>query len=306
MDTETPNRFAPWMVRLVAAWLLIGAFFKLLVGTPNDLPQVVRDLPMELGLTYSLVISIELALGFCALVKPAWAWFLLSGALVVFDVILTTQLGSDNCGCFGSKITMPPWLMLTIDSVLLVGLLLSKPWRNMPRAAPVPVAVLVMAIGFAIPWMMDRQVGTGITADGDPVDKPGRAWLEMNIEDWVGQDVRESPLSKPPLSDHIDVESIITDGIWVFWRQDCDHCKEHLANMVNTEIGERMVTLVQLRMPTDTEANRVVSMMPSGGFVQMLTLPESMDYVITTPGEMLVENEKIVGAKEGVSAEESF
>ena len=34
----------------------------------------------------------------------------------VFDAVLLTQLGAENCGCFGTKVSMPPWLMLTIDS----------------------------------------------------------------------------------------------------------------------------------------------------------------------------------------------
>ena len=307
---DTPNRLAPWMVRITAAWLLVGAFFKLFVGTPNDLPGVVRDLPLDVGLTYNLAISIELALGFVALVKPSWAWFLLSGAMVVFDVILSTQLGSDNCGCFGSKITMPPWLMMVIDSGLLVGMLASRPWRNMPRAAPVPVAVIAMAVGLSLPWFMDRQVSTTtLTVDGQdvpPPETPSSGWIASDIENWGGRDIHDSPLAQPPLRKHIDFDSFIPDGLWVFWRATCDHCAEHLAHLATTETGERIVTLVQLREKHDTEGNRAVHLLPTGGFVQNAALPESLEYVIQTPGAMLVENGEITRAKEAVSQEEHF
>ncbi len=306
MDSESTNRFAPWMVRLVALWLLTGAFFKLFVGTPNDLPPVVRSLPLEAGLTYNLAISIELSLGFCALVKPSWAWFLLCGVLLTFDGVLITQLaaGDANCGCFGSKITMPPWLMLTIDSVLLCGLVISRPWRGMPRGLPVSVPILTIAIGLAMPWFLDRQITTGeITSDGETLGA-SNAWILLDIEDWIGREIFDTPLAEAPLSDHIDVDSLLPEGLWVFWRQTCDHCAEHLAQLAVQEVGERIVTLIQLREPFDTEGNRVVHLLPTGGFVQSVALPESIQYVIQTPAEMLLENGKIVGAKEATSPDD--
>ena len=47
---DIPRRgagLAALFVRLGAAWLLAGALFKLLAGTPADLPPVVQDLPLE-------------------------------------------------------------------------------------------------------------------------------------------------------------------------------------------------------------------------------------------------------------------
>ena len=54
---------------------------------------------------------------------------------------------------------------------------------------------------------------------------------------------------------------------------------------------------------TDNEANRVVHLMPEGGFVQHAELPDSYTYVITTPGELIVENGVIVSAREAASDE---
>ena len=59
-----------------------------------------------------------------------------------------------------------------------------------------------------------------------------------------------------------------------------------------------------MRESIDTEANRVVNLMPEGGFVQRIELPETTAYVITTPGELIVENGVIVSAQEGVGSDD--
>src|SRR6185503_10552929 len=109
----------------IAVWVLTGAVFKLVWGTPALLPGVVRDLPLELGLTYKLAIGIELAIVAIALSKPRWGWPLQASLLLVFDLVLTTQIaaGVESCGCFGAKLEIDPRVMLAIDSVLLAGLL---------------------------------------------------------------------------------------------------------------------------------------------------------------------------------------
>ena len=98
------------IVRLCGLWIAVGALFKLLLGTPNDLPQIVRDFPLELGLTYNLTISIELCIALLALMRPRWSWLPLIAIYLVFEGVLVSQMaaGDANCGCFGSKITIPP------------------------------------------------------------------------------------------------------------------------------------------------------------------------------------------------------
>ena len=69
------TRFAPAAVRLAAAWILVGACFKLFLGTPADLPAVVRGLWDGVGLTYRVVIAIELATVVLAMLRPALGFF---------------------------------------------------------------------------------------------------------------------------------------------------------------------------------------------------------------------------------------
>src|SRR5262245_61383435 len=139
-------RLALVCVWLIAAWVLTGAVFKLFWGTPALLPQVVRDVPLELGLTYKLAIGIELAIVAVALTKPRVGWWLQAALLVVFDVVLTTQIaaGVENCGCFGAKLEVDPHVMMAIDSALLAGLLVARPWRNLGAGAR-PIVPMVLA-----------------------------------------------------------------------------------------------------------------------------------------------------------------
>jgi len=127
--------------------------------------------------------------------------------------------------------------------------------------------------------------------------------VELDIQEWVGLDVWDSPLGQPPLEEYIDVNALPLDGIWVFYRYTCDHCAEHLAELAASQTGDTMIALIRLQEPHDTEANRVVQQMPTGNFVQHAQLPDSLEYVITTPGELRVEGGSITEAIEAVTAE---
>lgn len=303
MHPERRSRLALAWIWSIAAWVLAGAIFKLFWGTPALLPTVVRDLPLELGLTYNLAIGIELAISCVALTKPRWGWWMQAALLVVFDLVLTTQIaaGEANCGCFGSKLSVDPRVMLAIDSLLLGGLLALRPWSCLGPGLPPLAPVTLAALSLVPPWLLDRQVEHGgVVANGKPVEGE---WLELDVEDWVGKDVWDTPLGQPPLNQYIDVNQLPLDGLWVFWRATCDHCAKHLELMAKKEHGERLITLVQLEEPNDTLANRVVLSLPDGNFVKHARLPPSIAYVISTPAELVLEAGKVVSAREAVDTE---
>ena len=303
VNTERRSRFALVWIWLIAAWILTGAVFKLFWGTPALLPTVVRDLPLELGLTYNLVIGIELAIAGVALARPRWGWWMQAALLLVFDLVLTTQIaaGETNCNCFGSKLSVDPRVMLAVDSALLVGLLAARPWSRLGPGLPPLVPVGLAAAVLALPWFLERQVEQGeVMADGKPVEG---LWQDLPVEKWVGMDVWDTPLGQPPLSEYMDVSKLPLDGLWVFWRATCEHCAKHLADMDAKEHGERLITLIQLEEPNDSLANRVVHAMPDGNFVQHARLPPSISYVLQTPAELLLAGGKIVAAREAVTPE---
>ena len=61
-----------------------------------------------------------------------WGWLPLVLLYVAFDAILVKSLmaGAESCGCFGSKVKIPPAVMLGIASVLLIGVLAARPWSS--------------------------------------------------------------------------------------------------------------------------------------------------------------------------------
>ena len=188
VTTNAPSRskspLAIAWIGLIGAWILAGGLFKLFLGTPADLPRVVREFPLELGLVYKLAITAELAIGSLALLKPRWGWLPALSLLFVFDVVLTTQIagGEASCGCFGGSITVPPWAMLAIDSVLLLGLLATRPWSAFGPGAHPLIASGALAVALVLPWPFDRQVKQdGLTLDG--AQPKQRAWLELDVED---------------------------------------------------------------------------------------------------------------------------
>ena len=154
------QKHAATFLRLAALWLLAGALFKLLMGSPKDLPPSVlsfaRGIELNADLTLRLAVAIELVIGVLALLRPKLAWLPITLQFIVFEAILLQMvLGGDaSCGCFGSQITVPPQVMLGIDSVVLLCLLLSKPWHQAPAPSPGLPTVLVLLLCGAAPWLV--------------------------------------------------------------------------------------------------------------------------------------------------------
>jgi hypothetical protein len=307
-DRSTAGRIGSWIVRAIGLWIVAGALFKLLLGTPADLPKVVRDLPLELGLIYKLVISAELCIGTLAMLRPRWGWPLVAAQLAVFVVVLVQLIlaGAESCGCFGSEIIIPPEWMLAVDGVLLVAMLLGRPWGAGAAGGPSLrwiAALCVVAI--AATWMLDRELAAVPDPEGEETvaeaDSGLRSWVELDVENWAGKD-----LEATPLSNWLDVYQYPPTGLYVFWRQTCDHCAEHLEQLADTELGQRMLTLIQLEEAHDSEANNLVYRMPEGDFVIHAALPDTIDYIVETPAEMEVEDWVVVSGAQGLELEEHY
>ena len=159
MTESSSSRAAlgPTVVRLAALWILTGALFKLFVGTPNDLPGAVRDFAASIGVSlttiFRLAIAIELTISVPALLRPRLLWPLVAAQLAVFCAILVPLAlgGAASCGCFGSKVTIPPWVMFAIDGTLLLALLATRPWRSSPTRQKLwlPIGAAVLAAWIA-------------------------------------------------------------------------------------------------------------------------------------------------------------
>lgn len=317
MTTDETNGggLAAWAVRAAGLWVLAGAVFKTFNGSPALLPEVVTNLsPFDADLTFKLTIGVESCIGVLALVRPKWGWWIVALTYLVFDAILASLLaaGEAECGCFGKDFPIPVGGMLAIDTALLLGVLVTRPWRLPAGKAPVWLLALAL-VGVAAPWVHDRQVApptrTGPSTDGEEGEggaagtSDGSAsggYTILDLESYVGQSIYDTELAQW-IGD--DVYALPGDGIWVLWRWTCTHCKAHLEQMVAQPPDQPFIVLVRLKESHDNEANRQVVAKPSGPNVLEASCPDTVEYVCQTPAEIVVQGGMVVSAAEGVGGE---
>ena len=161
------------VIRVAAAYVLVGAVAKVFWGAPSDLPQaLLHAVPLDPEVLFDLVIAVELLCAVMALVAPRLGWPIVAAVLIGFIGVLVQQLraGELSCGCFGTAVTAPAWLMLSIDSVALLGVILIQPWsslRSTPwRAWAIIPAPLVAAAGlWYVHWATIAPVGGAVDRD---------------------------------------------------------------------------------------------------------------------------------------------
>ena len=272
------NRWATIAVRVSAVWLLAGALAKLFLGTPKDLPEIIRKLtPFSLDLTFHLVIATELAIVWLCLLKPRWGWPAVLALFLFFEFVLGSQLsaGAESCGCFGATIKVSPYLMVAIDGTLLLALLATRPWKTSPARGASPLFLAaVVAVSAIIPWVAIPSQSGGAN--------PPR-YVELDPNTWVHQNVFD--ISQ--LTRWVPAEKLPTDGKIVLWRQGCDHCAAHLRKMASEDDGSQPIVLVQIK--DDLESSREVDAMPNGPHVAMFSMPDNLQVPIETPWEIRVE-----------------
>lgn len=302
-DPSPLGKIARFAIAAAGFWILLGALFKLFWGTPADLPQSVKDVPLELGTTYRMAIAIELVLATLAFLKPRWAWLPLLGALMVFDIILGKEMeaGAASCKCFGGKVEMPPELMMGIDSALFLAIVLTRPWITVGGKGAPAVLLAALAAGcVALPWVYDRESAAPsgeVVADGRTVKN---AYAILDVASWVGKDIGETEVGKRLTTDPYQLPP---SALWVLYRWTCDHCAEHLERLAEQEHGQRFLVLCRLKEKNDSDENRALRVLPEGEFVLHAELPDTVEYVITTPAEIEVEEFVVQRAEEGVSDE---
>ncbi len=287
-----PPRSRVWpgslLVRLAALWILTGALFKLIAGSPNDLPPLVRGFFLGPVLTFKLAIAVELSIAVPALLLPRRVWPLVAALLAVFCGVLVPLIvsGAKSCGCFGSKVTIPPAVMLAIDGTLLLAVVATRPWRSRQSRDPwswIPIAAAVLAAWIlpfnVLPSGAEPPPSQGGEASGRPAELP--RYVDWRPETWVGK-----PISESGLAALMDVDAYPQDATWVLYSVTCDHCAAYLRRLAGEfESNPRPYVFVRLSQANE-EAERQVDLMPPGEEVR---LPSEVAYVITPPWSLLLE-----------------
>ncbi len=307
-EKQLPGLRAHISILLPALWLAIGASFKLFSGTPKDLPPVLFELPLDIDLVFKLAIGIELSIVSLALFKPAVGWRLLALQYGIFlGLLAQLQLsGETSCGCMGSSVSLTPLTMIGIDGVLLAMLLTAKPRTlQLPDRGPAFLAPALVAFCLAFPWTYIDAGGATQTApktteggeaaeEAPATEKPRYVVLEPG--EWEGQDIFSSPLAP-----WVDFESgaLPIDGLYVFYRQTCDHCREHLMKLFEEDIGMPMV-LVKINEKGDNPENDLIDVKPEGPHIIEIELDPEIEWVIETPADLELEGGMIIRGEEGI------
>lgn len=323
-DSKTSKSSIPAVFALLAAsaWITTGALYKLLDGTPSDLPGTVLDFAdtsgFELNTIYVTAIGIELAIVTFALLKPKLGWLPVAAQYLVFIGILANEIarGAESCGCVGGNIEVPPVVMLCVDAALLLGLLVTRPWSslNTKLLLPAPIALIAAVAVAYVPRLehFDRSVsiedvalgGAGSSAptgsSGSESDDPseGTGYLVIDLAGAVGQQVADTDLGKLLGAD------CPTEGKVVLWRISCDHCAAHLEELQRKEAelmaaGQFPDPLSLVRVPDDASAEPLVELKPEMVLAD-LTLPEGFEYVVETPSELVISGGIVTAVDEGL------
>lgn len=292
-----------------ALWLAVGAFYKLFAGNPGDLPQPFFNWFGKLASKdnlYILAIATELVVITLAIFRPKLGWIALVGIYLLFEAILAPLIrsGAESCGCLGGTITIKPIVMASIDGVILLGLLASRPWKatGMKPIAPNAIVGLLIVAGIVAPIVKFQGAGDGPTAD--EIKQAAEQGVELELPkhvtlsppEWIGDLVYDTPLAKwVP-----DIEGLPTDGTWVFWRWTCDHCAMHLEELINNPPNEPVV-LVRVREKQDTPTNAAFQgVLPEGGVFYHTELTDKIEWVLSTPADMRLEGAVVVEARENI------
>jgi len=281
MQASSPPRssLGSAVVRLAALWILTGALFKLFVGTPSDLPVVVRDFAASIGVSlttiFRLAIAIELTISVPALLRPRLVWPLVAAQLAVFCAILVPLAlgGAASCGCFGSKVTIPPWVMFAIDGTLLLAVLATRPWRSSPARQKlwVPIGAALLAAWIApfalVPASITAPPVSGSTAEA-------RNYTNWEPEEWVGK-----PLKESGLAGFVDVDLYPQEATWILYNPTCEHCAAYLRR-VSGEFEQKPKMYVLVQLPPTPGAPQEVDLKPPG---EEVVLPTGIEYVVVPP-----------------------
>lgn len=330
MDQTTPtlrSQIGFLLTRLVVpVWILSGAVFKLIERTPGNLPGEIwksaNKAGIDLFLLLGALIFIEFAMIIFMVFSARWARTAAIFMLSVFCLVLLNEMRVGNftsCGCLG-KIPVKPWQMLTVDGLLLLGVIVCGPARYSALAAPrwVPIAAMISIIaaftatfGLILPERTVKgeppvinnsdtpvvpengTVAVDPTVNPDPAPFPS-FFAPDDLQQWVGKPWREAPIFKLMRTWPKNMDS--GTRYVVFYSRTCEHCQQMFEEDLIGPIGAS-VTVVEIPASRTQLTGDGAWPMPATQCEQ-LALSVGPLWMITPPLAIAVKDGIIICAEE--------
>ena len=319
------------LVRIVVPlWVLAGALFKIVERSPKLLPKNFIQQMEGIGLDLYVVLAVLIAVEFVAvaimLLIPKLARAAAVFMLVAFCLVLLNELRAGNiesCGCLGAA-SPPPWLMLIIDCILLMGVVFFKPrplaLTSERRGWIIATGCMLITSGLAFGLVLSEAGPGGVvtiesasnddtTATDDPSDTTAQSstpktttlpsYYVLDTTDWVGQRIEDIDLVQ-----YIpDLPESINEGrqYMVFFSRTCDHCQMLLEMYFGFGVPAP-TTLVAIPESKSGFATEGLLDNPCTDCT-LVELPVGTDWLMTPPVVLAIEDGVVQCAKEGEDSE---
>jgi hypothetical protein len=267
-------------VRVAGGWIALGGILKTVSGLPSDLPVPILALDLDPLLVLTVAAGVELLVGTLGLIAPRLGWIPVSGLLGLFIAILAGHWwqGGGSCGCFGTAVALPAWVMLAIDAVLLGGTLaaarrgkcLSRtgqaktgPARtglsninvsniNVPDLdTPAKLALgLGLALAVAAAALTDRRLASlrpieAVAAVPAPDLAGATAAKAWSLPSVLPEQVILRPsqwigrsLADTEFGRWVDVTGFPPEGRMILYYESCNHCADHLRELAAAQAAD--------------------------------------------------------------------
>lgn len=305
---------------LLPAYILLGAVTKLLYAKPADLPQWIQSWLLSSTtittdirpMLISAIITVELLAILVMVFLPRFAKAAGIFILTAFSFVLIAEvvhltnryplmeaLFDGSCGCFGTAVGIPPGVMLIIDVVLLIAVV---------AASRAQIARIRIGTGSLIAFIALGLVSAALAFQA-PLISTNRPPTQEELGDnvlrpqlWIGKQFSETPLARI-----VDIDPTMLGGgrqQWIFYRKSCSVCHGLFEReYADADLPNGLTAVVAIEVPHPPGAPPIAEeeiACPTCEFVQ---LDPTIDWLVTTPGTVIIEDGVIVEFIDGQLSE---
>ena len=296
------------LVRIVVPlWVLSGALFKIAERSPKLLPKNFIQQMEGMGFDLYLVLALLIAIEFIAV------------AVMLLIPKLARAAAVDGAWVVAAAVP-PPWLMLIIDFILLLGVVCFKP-RPLQLTSPrkgwiIATGCMLITSGLAFGLVLSEAGSGGVIAiepKTDPASSTAQngdataptttaslpSYYVLDTSDWVGKNIQDIDL----VQYITNLPDSINEGqqYLIFYSRTCDHCQMLLELYFGygSPVPTTLVAIPESKSGFATEGLLDNPCLDCA----TLELPVGTDWLMTPPILLAIEDGIVQCAKEGEDSE---